>query len=83
MATVLQGHYISSQAFRFSEEQLKTRPMLAMLNDKVLTAEKLTRKLKEMAATYEVDPDTVSLHGLRTGRCTELLTAHCCPRGAR
>jgi hypothetical protein len=72
MATVVQAHYISSQAFKYSEDQLKSRPMLTMLNGKVLSAEKLTKQLKEMAVTYGVDPDTVSLHGLRTGRCTEI-----------
>ena len=72
MATVVQAHYISSQAFRCSEEQIMAMPMLTMLNGKVLSAEKLTKQLKDMAVLYGVDPDTVSLHGLRTGRCTEI-----------
>ena len=72
MATVVQAHYISSQAFKLTAEQLKHQPLLTMLNGKVLSAEKLTKKLKEMAVLYGVDPETVSLHGLRIGRCTEI-----------
>ena len=72
MATVVQAHYISSQAFRYSDDQLKALPMLTMLSGKVLSAEKLNKTLKAMATMYGMDPDSVCLHGLRTGRCTEI-----------
>jgi hypothetical protein len=42
-----------------------------MLDGKVFSAEKLNQTLKDMAVRHGVDPEGVSLHGLRTGRCSD------------
>jgi hypothetical protein len=72
MATIVQAHYITSQAFRCTGESLKNRPMLTMLNGKVLTAASVNKALKQMAVIYGENPENVSLHCLRAGRCTDL-----------
>jgi hypothetical protein len=73
MATVIQAHYVTSQAYRLSEEQLKVTPILTFLGGKRYSAEKLQSYLKAKAVQHAVDPETVTLHGLRTGQVTELV----------
>jgi hypothetical protein len=73
MATVLQAHYVTSQAYRKTDEQLKVTPILTFLGDKTFSAEKLVVYLKAKAVSNRVDPDTVTLHCLRTGQVTDLV----------
>lgn len=73
MATVMLVHYLLSTTCRCTDEQLKVRPVLTMANGKVPAAEKLNTTLKAMAQRHGVDPDGVSLHGLRTGRCSDFV----------
>jgi hypothetical protein len=73
MATVIQAHYVTSQAFRLTEEQLKVTPILTFLGGKRFSAESLVSFLKAKAVEHNVDPDTVSLHCLRTGQVAELV----------
>jgi hypothetical protein len=72
MAAIVQAHYITSQAYRCTNESLKERPMLTMLCGKVCSSNSVNRTLKDMAVMYGENPENVSLHGLRTGRCTDL-----------
>ena len=62
-----------SQAYRLTEEQLRVTPILTFLGGKRFTAEKLTSYLKAKAIEHGVDPETVTLHCLRTGQVTDLV----------
>ena len=73
MATVLQAHYVTSQAYRKTDLELKVTPILTFLGGKTFTAEKLVTFLKAKAVEHKVDPDTVTLHCLRTGQVTDLV----------
>jgi hypothetical protein len=61
LATVMQVHYMTSQAYR-NVDSVATRPVLAMLNGEVPTSASLMKKLKAMAQMYNVDPSTVVFH---------------------
>jgi hypothetical protein len=73
MVTVLQAHYVISQAYRLTEEQLRDTPVLTFLGGKRYSAAGLTVYLKAKAVEHGVDPETITLHCLRTGQVTELV----------
>ena len=73
MATTLQAYYIKTGAHKLSAEQLESTPMLATANGAMVSAKRLTKALKDKAIEKGIDPATVTLHGLRIGRITDLV----------
>jgi hypothetical protein len=75
LATALQAHYITSEAYKLSPADLQITRVLTFLGGKHYSAEVLQKYLKTKAIQHHVDPDTVVLHGLRTGRVSDITNA--------
>ena len=70
LVTILQAHYVKSRAFRLSESELMVTPILTFLDGVTYSAAQLQVFLKQKAIQHNVDPATVTLHGLRNSQVT-------------
>jgi hypothetical protein len=71
MATVVQAHYVLSQAYRLTEDQRRVTPVLTFLDGARYTSKQLNVYLKRKAVEHGVDPEMVTLHGMRNGQVTQ------------
>jgi len=79
MATLVQAHYVLSGACNLSEDERKVTPVLTFPGGLKITAPLLQSYLKAKAVEHGVDPDTVTLHGLRTSGVSSMVNG---PLGA-